>query len=64
MNSKPRPLYPRERDVVAVVQEVGWALGPVWTGAEILASYRDSMPGTPSPKKKVTESKRSELKCM
>jgi hypothetical protein len=30
------PLYPRERDLVPVVEEGGWAPGPVWTGAEIL----------------------------
>jgi hypothetical protein len=33
----PRPLYPRERDPVPVVQEAGWAPGPVWTAAENLA---------------------------
>jgi hypothetical protein len=33
----PRPLYPRERDPVPIVLEAGWALGPVWTGAENFA---------------------------
>jgi hypothetical protein len=28
-----QPLYPRERHIV---QEAGWAPGPVWTGAENL----------------------------
>jgi hypothetical protein len=37
VNSTPRPLYPRERDPVPIVQEAGWAQGPVWTGAENLA---------------------------
>ena len=32
----PAAPYPRERPGT-IVQEVGWALGPVWTGAEILA---------------------------
>jgi hypothetical protein len=34
VNATPRPLYPRERDPVPILQEAGWALGPVWTGAE------------------------------
>jgi hypothetical protein len=34
----PRPLYPRERDPVPIVQEAGWAPGPVWTAAENLPS--------------------------
>ena len=33
----PRPLYPREKDPVPLLQEAGWASGPVWTGAEYLA---------------------------
>ena len=37
VNSTPRPLYPRERDLVHIVQEAGWAPGPVWTGEENLA---------------------------
>ena len=32
-----RPLYARERDPVPIVQEGGWAPGPVWTAAENLA---------------------------
>jgi len=31
-----RPLYPRVREPVPIVQEDGWAPGPVWTGAEDL----------------------------
>ena len=45
----PRPLYPQERDTVPIVQDAGWAPGPVWTGAENLASHRDSIPGPSSP---------------
>ena len=36
----PRPLYPRERDPVPIVQEAGWAPGLFWTGAENLAPTR------------------------
>jgi hypothetical protein len=54
---------PPEKDPVPIVQEAGWAPGPVWTGAENLAStgirspdsparseslYRLSYPGRPS----------------
>ena len=37
LNATPWSLYSRERDSVPVVVEAGWALGPVWTGAENLA---------------------------
>lgn len=30
----PWPLYPRERDLVPVVHEVGWTPVSVWTGVE------------------------------
>ena len=33
----PWPLCTPGKDPVSVVQEAGWALGPVWTGAENLA---------------------------
>ena len=33
----PRPLFTPEKDPVPIVQEAGWAPGPVWTGAENLA---------------------------
>jgi hypothetical protein len=33
VNATPRPLYPQERDPVTIVQETGWAPGPVWTVA-------------------------------
>ena len=69
VSTTPRPLYPRERDPVPIVQEVGWAPEPVWTGAENLAPtvirspdrparseslYRLSYPG-PSTLNKITE---------
>ena len=37
VNATPRPLYPRERDAMPIVQETGWAPGQVWTCAENLA---------------------------
>ena len=33
----PRPLFTPGKDPVRIVQEAGWAPGPVWTGAENLA---------------------------
>jgi len=30
----PRPLFTPGKDPVPIVQEAGWAPGPVWTGAE------------------------------
>jgi hypothetical protein len=37
VGATPLPLYPRERDAIRIiVQDVGWAPGPVWSGAEIL----------------------------
>jgi hypothetical protein len=38
VSAAPRPLYPRGRDPVPIVQETGWSPGPVWTGAENIAS--------------------------
>jgi len=34
----PRPLFTPGKDPVPIVQEAGWAPGPVWTGAENFAS--------------------------
>ena len=34
----PRPLFTPRKDPVSIVQEAGWDPGPVWTGAENLAS--------------------------
>jgi len=46
--SHPGPLLTPEKDSLPIVQEVGWAPGPVWTGAENLAPHRDSIPGPSS----------------
>ena len=37
INATHRPLYPRERDLFLIIQEVGWARDPVWISAEYLA---------------------------
>ena len=38
LNATPRPLYPREREAVPIVQEAGWAQAQIWAGAENLAT--------------------------
>ena len=37
VSATPRPLFNPGKDPVPIVQEAGWAPGPVWTGAENLA---------------------------
>jgi hypothetical protein len=37
------------KDPVPIVQEAGWAPGPVWIGAENLALQRDLIPGPSNP---------------
>jgi hypothetical protein len=51
VNATSWPLYPWERDSVPILQEVGWAAWPVWTGAENLVPtpHRNSIPETYSP---------------
>ena len=48
LTRRPGRFAPR-KDPVPIVQEAGWSLGPVWTGAENLASHRDSISGPSSP---------------
>jgi hypothetical protein len=43
----PAALYPG-KDPVLIVQEAGWAPGPVWTGAENLASTGIRSPDRPA----------------
>jgi hypothetical protein len=38
----------RERNPATIAQEVGWAPGPVWTGAENLASTGIRSPDRPN----------------
>ena len=42
------PLFTPGIDSVPVVQEAGWVLGPVWTGAENLASTGIRSPDSPA----------------
>ena len=44
----PRPLFTPRKDPVPIVQEAGWALGPLWTGAENLAPTRIRFPDRPA----------------
>jgi len=37
VNVTPRPHFTPRKDPVPIVQEAGWAPGPVWTGAQIPA---------------------------
>ena len=37
VNATPRPLYTRERDLLPIEQEAGWAPAPVCMGVEDLA---------------------------
>jgi len=45
----PRPLFAHGKDPVPIVQEAGWAPGPVWTGAENLAPLPVFDPRTVQP---------------
>ena len=42
----PQPLFTAGKDPVPIVEEAGWAPGPVWTGAENLAPSPGFDPGT------------------
>ena len=44
VNATPRPLSPGI-DPVPILQEAGWAPGPVWAGAGNLAPHRDLITG-------------------
>jgi hypothetical protein len=43
-----RPLFTPGKDTVPIVQETGWAPGPVWTDAENLASTGIRSPDRPA----------------
>ena len=59
VNATPRPLYPRQRDPLPIIQETGWAPGSEWTGTENLSrteirsldrpAHSESLYGLPSP---------------
>ena len=44
----PRPLFTPGKDPVPIVQEAGWAPGPVWTGAENLVPTGIRSPDHPA----------------
>ena len=44
----PRSLFTLRKDPVPIVQEAGWAPGPVWTGAENLAPTGIRSPDRPA----------------
>jgi len=44
----PQPLFTPEKDLVPIVQEAGWASGPVWTGAENLVPTGIQSPDRPA----------------
>jgi hypothetical protein len=44
----PRPYFTPGKDPVPIVQEAGWAPGPVWTRAENLASTGNRSPDCPA----------------
>ena len=48
VNVTPQPLFTPEKDLVPIVQEVGWAPGPVWTGAEYIALTGFRSPDRPA----------------
>ena len=41
-------VLPPGKNPVPIVQEAGWELGPVWSGAENLVHHRDSIAGPSS----------------
>ena len=43
VNSTPRPHFSPGKDLVPILQETGWASGPVWTGGKS-RPHRDSIP--------------------
>jgi len=47
VSSTPRPHFTPGNDPVLILQEAGWAPGPVWTGGKSRA-HRDSIPDRPA----------------
>ena len=47
VSSTPRPHFTLAKDPVPILQEVGWASGPVWTGGKS-RSHRESIPDRPA----------------
>ena len=47
VSSTPRPHFTPGKDTVLILQEAGWAPGPVWTGGKS-RPHRDSIPDRPA----------------
>ena len=47
ISSTPQPHFTPRKDPVPIVQEAGWAPGPVWTGGKS-RPHRDSIPDRPA----------------
>ena len=47
VSSTPRPHFTPRKDPVHILQEAGWATGPVWTGGKS-SPHRDPIPGRPA----------------
>jgi len=47
VSSTPRPHFTPEKDPVPILQEAGWAPGPIWTGGKS-RPHRDSIPDRPA----------------
>ena len=47
VSSTPRPHFTTGKDPVPILQEAGWAPGPVWTGGKS-RPHRDSIPDRPA----------------
>ena len=47
VSSTPRPYFTHQKDPVPVLQEAGWAPGPVWMGGKS-RPHRDSIPDSPA----------------
>ena len=47
VSSTPRPHFTPGKDTVPILQEAGWAPGPVWTGGRS-RTHRDSIPDNPA----------------
>jgi len=47
VSSTPRPHFTPGKDPVPILQEAGWAPGPVWTGGKS-RPHRDSIPDLPA----------------
>ena len=48
VNTTLQPLYPREWNPLPIIQEAGWAAGPIWTGAGHLAPIGSRSPDRPA----------------